>query len=98
MILKQSIKLCPGKKYILKAWTKSPVASANCVAKFYVDGDLAVTSDNGSKTGWVATESNANVSSDDSGKVNLKIYVLCQSSRDNSAAEFFLDDVSLTLA
>lgn len=97
--LKQEVRLCLGVNYILKAWTRRPLAKTGCVADFYVDGKIVASSVNGASDDWTETESRGSFLIEEGGGVyNLVVKTTCPGSRIGGFDEFFLDDVTIRIA
>ncbi|CUS07206.1 unnamed protein product [Tuber aestivum] len=92
----QYVTLCPSTKYTLKVWTKRPTQSSECVATFYVDGEMVIVSPDTSSTGWVA--GTGNFYSGDGGKASVKVKVICEGNCGSGYNEMFVDDVAITPA
>lgn len=96
--LKQQVRLCAKTNYILRAWTKRPLARTGCVANFYVDGKVVASSNNGATGDWVETVPKGAFLTEDSEMIDLSIRITCSGPRNGGPVELLLDDISFEAA
>lgn len=96
--LRQQVRLCAKTRYILRAWTKRPLARTSCVADFYVDGKVIASSANGNTGDWVETVSKGAFLTGDSENIDLSIKITCSGFLNGGPVELLLDDISFEAA